>query len=424
MGPSDIAMLCVILLLILLSSYFSSAETALTTVNKMRVRMLLEEGNKKAKILDKVIDESGKMLSAILIGNNIVNISASALTTIFVQNIYGDIYVSVGTGALTLVVLIFGEIIPKRAATINAEKMALRYAKSIYIIMIVLTPVIFIVDKISFVFMKILGIKDNDNGLSFSEDELRTIMDVSQEEGLIESEELEMINNVFDFGDTCAKDIMIPKIDITMVPEDATYDEVINIIKADKYTRIPVYKEDTDHIVGILNIKEMIIRGVGRNNFDIHKMMHEPFYTIATKDLNDLLIEMRVENAGMCIVLDEYGTVDGLITLEDIIEEIVGEIRDEFDQDEENSVIKLGDNEYLVEGQMNLDDLNDQFDTSIDSENYESVGGLIIEQLDRMPEVGDVVEVENCRLEVMRMDNMRIEKVKIIITELGKEDEE
>lgn len=415
MGPSDIAMLCILLILVLLSAFFSSAETALTTVNKMKVRMLLEEGNKKAIVLDKVIEHSGKMLSAILIGNNIVNISASAIATVFVQNKFGNVYVSVGTGVLTLVILIFGEIVPKTAATINAEKIALAYAGPVYFIMALLTPVIFIVDKVSIVVMKVLGIHPDGDGRSFTEDELRTIMDVSQEEGLIESEELNMINNVFDFGDTCAKDIMIPKIDITMISIDATYDDLIKIIKADKYTRIPVYKEDTDHIVGILNIKDMIIKGVGRNNFNVEKLMHEAFYTIATKDLNDLLVEMRDENAGMCIVLDEYGTVDGLITLEDIIEEIVGEIRDEFDEDEEKAIIELGPNEYLVEGQVNLDDINDQLGTTIDSENYESIGGLIMEHLDRMPEVGDCIEVDNCKLEVMRMDNMRIDKVKLTI---------
>lgn len=421
-GPSDIAMLCVIFILILLSAFFSSAETSLVTVNKMRVRMLLDEGDKRAIILDRIISNSGKMLSAILIGNNVVNISASSIATIFVQKQFGDIYVSIGTGVLTLVVLIFGEIVPKTVATVRSEKLALIYARPIYAIMTILTPVIFMVDKFSLLFMKVFGVQPNGNEKSFTEDELRTIMDVSQEEGIIESEEFDMINNVFDFGETCAKDIMIPKIDISMISIDAKYDELINIIKADKYTRIPVYKDDTDHIVGILNIKDMIINGVGRNNFDIEKLMHEPFYTIATKDLNDLLVEMRDENAGMCIVLDEYGTVDGLITLEDIIEEIVGEIRDEFDEDEENAIIKLSENEYLVEGQVNLDDINDEFGTDIDSENYESVGGIIIEHLDRMPEAGDVVEIDNCKLEVMRMDNKRIDKVKITIKEESKEE--
>ncbi|MCR5837395.1 MAG: hemolysin family protein [Lachnospiraceae bacterium] len=423
MGPSDIAMLCILFVLILLSAFFSSAETALTSVNKMSIRMMLNEGVKRAKMLQKVRDDSGKMLSAILIGNNIVNISASSLMTVFVQRMWGNAAVSVGTGVLTLIVLVFGEIIPKTAATLYAEKIALVYATPIYILMVVLTPIIFIVDKISFVFMRLFGIKKNSDGELITEKEIRAIMGVSQEEGLIEEEELDMINNVFDFGETCAKDIMIPKIDIAMISIDATYDELMHIVKNDKYTRIPVYKDDTDNIVGIINIKDMIIHGVGRNNFEAEKLMYEPFYTIATKDLNDLLVEMRDENHGMCIVLDEYGAVDGLITLEDIIEEIVGEIRDEFDEDEEKAIIKLNDNEYLIEGQLNLVDFNDQFETDIDSDNYESVGGLILEQLDRVPEIGDSVVVDNCKLEVMRMDNMRIDKVKVTLEAPSAEEE-
>jgi len=405
----------------MLSAFFSSAETSLMTVNRMRIRMLLDEGNKTAKILDKVISQSGKMLSAILVGNNIVNISASSLATVMVQDWLGKAYISVGTGVLTLVVLMFGEIVPKTIATAKSVKLALFYARPIYCIMIVLTPVIFLADKFSYVCMRLVGIDPKKAEKSITEDELRTIMDVSQEEGILEEEELDMINNVFELADRCAKDIMTPKVDICMVSIDATYDELISLVKEDKYTRIPVYKDDTDNIVGILNIKDMIIQGVGRNNFDIEKLMHEPLYTIATKDLSDLMVEMRDEQLGMCIVIDEYGSLDGLVTLEDIIEEIIGEIRDEYDQDEENAIMTLNDNEYLVEGQVNLDDLNDEIGTELDSEHYESVGGIIIENLDRMPEAGDIVEIDNVVLEVMRMDNMRIDKVKVTIKTIEEE---
>ncbi|MBR3644857.1 MAG: HlyC/CorC family transporter [Lachnospiraceae bacterium] len=414
MDPYNAIMLGIIILLVLLSSFFSSAETALTTVTRMKVRMMLDDKRKGAVILDKVKNQSGKMLSTILIGNNIVNIAASSLTTVFAQRMYGNSAISIATGILTFVVLMFGEIVPKTAASIHADAFALVYAVPIYALMTILTPIIFIIDKLTFVLLKIFRIS-TDGHKSITEDELRTIIDVSQEEGIIESGEVNMINNLFDFGDTCAKDIMIPKVDIAMISVDATYDELIEIVKTDKYTRIPVYRDDTDNIVGIINIKDMLIKGVTRNTFNAEELMYEPFYTIATKDLNDLLVEMRDDNTSLCIVVDEYGNLDGLITLEDIIEEIVGEIRDEFDEDEENDIIQLGENEYLVEGQINLDDMNDEFGTDIDSEHYESVGGIIMEQLDRLPEVGDKVTVKNVTFEVMRMDNMRIEKVKITI---------
>ena len=385
MGPSDIALLCVLLILLMLSAFFSSAETSLTTINKMRLRMLVEDGSKKAIVLDKVLSNSRKMLSTVLIGNNIVNIAASSIATIFTQRIFSDWFISVGVGVLTLLIIIFGEIIPKTVANMHAESMALAYAKPIHILMILLTPIIFILNLFSTFILKIFRVKVNLNSKSITEDELRTIMDVSQEEGIIESEELDIINNVFDFGTTCAKDIMIPKVDITMVPIDITYDELLNIVKEDKFTRMPVYKENTDNVVGIINIKDLIINKIDADNFDIKELMRDPHFTYAPKELNDLLIEMRGNDAGMCIVLDEYGQAEGLITLEDIIEEIIGEIRDEFDEAEEHVVRKIRDNQYIVEGSINLDDFNEQLETDIDSENYESLGGLIIEHLERLP---------------------------------------
>ena len=224
-----------------------------------------------------------------------------------------------------------------------------------------------------------------------------------------------MITNVFDFGDACAKDIMIPKVDITMVPIDTTFEQLLDVIKTDKYTRIPVYKEDTDNIVGIINLKDMIINQVDASNFDINKLMREPYYTHEKEELNDLLIEMRNNEPGMCIVLDEYGQAEGLITLEDIVEEIIGDIHDEFDQAEELAVRKIGDNEYIVEGSINLDDFNDELGTDIDSEDYESLGGLIIEHLDRLPNKGDSVKISNCKLTVIKMDEKRIDLVKVQI---------
>ena len=240
-------------------------------------------------------------------------------------------------------------------------------------------------------------------------------MGVSQEEGIIEDDEHDMINNVFDFGDTCAKDIMIPKVDITMVPIDVSYDELLSVIKSDKFTRIPVYKDDTDNIVGIINIKDMLINEVNRVNFDVNKLMREPYYTHEKEELNDLLIEMRNNEPGMCIVLDEYGQAEGLITLEDIVEEIIGDIHDEFDQAEELAVRQIGEHEYIVEGSINLDDFNDELGTNIDSEDYESLGGLIIEHLDRLPNKGDSVKIDNCKLTVIKMDDKRIDLVKVKI---------
>lgn len=415
MGPSDIALLCVLVFLLLCSAFFSSAETALTTVNKMRLRSLMEDGNRKAVVLDKILGNTQKMLSTVLIGNNIVNIVASSIATIFTQNVFHSWAVSIGVGIFTLIVIIFGEIIPKTIASMHSQSIALAYARPIHLLMILLTPLIFILNVFSTIFLKIFRVKVNLNSASITEDELRTIMDVSQEEGLIESEELDMINNVFDFGETCAKDIMVPKVDMTMVPIDVTYDELLNIVKEDKFTRMPVYRESTDNVVGVINIKDLLINKVDASNFNINELMREPYFTYAPKELNDLLIEMRGNDTGICIVLDEYGLAEGLITLEDIIEEIIGEIRDEFDEAEKQVVRAISDNQYIVEGSINLDDFNEQLDTDIDSENYESLGGLIIEHLERLPKKGDSVKIDNCTLTVIKMDDKRIDSVKVKI---------
>ena len=242
-----------------------------------------------------------------------------------------------------------------------------------------------------------------------------------QEEGIIEEDEMDMINNVFDFGDACAKDIMVPKVDITMVPVDISYTELLEVIREDKFTRMPVYKENTDNVVGILNIKDMLLNGVNRSNFNMSELMREPYFTHEKEELGDLLMEMRNKEPGMCIVLDEYGQTEGLITLEDIVEEIIGDIHDEFDEAEDKVIRQVGENEYIVEGSINLDDFNDQLDTDIDSEDYESLGGLIIEHLDRLPNKGDSVEIDNCKLTVIKMDDKRIDLVKVIVTPKEKE---
>lgn len=431
MGPSNIAMLCVLIILLILSAFFSSAETALTTVNRVRIRMLLEEGNKSAKVLTEVLEKMPKMLSTVLIGNNIVNLSASAVATLFTQKILeqngvkGNIGAlsSIGVGILTFVLIIFGEIVPKTIATVRNEQISLKYARIIKFLMIIFTPIIFVVNLFSSLVLKIFRIDVNLNSKKLTTGELRTIMDVSQEEGILESEEIDMINNVFDFGDTSAKDIMVPKVDITMVSIDTTYKELLNIVKDVKFTRMPVYKDSSDNIVGIINIKDMIINEVTQSDFDITSLMRDPIFTIATKELNDLLIEMKENDAGMCIVLDEYGAVDGMITLEDILEEIVGELRDEFDEAEEEVIKQLSDDRYLVEGSVNLDDFNDVAGTNIDSENYESIGGLIIEKLERVPKNGDIVIIDNCKLTVVKMDKNRIESVMVDIITHAEKDE-
>jgi len=407
-------------ILVCLSAFFSSAETSLSTANRVRLKNLADEGNKRAQTALDVLDKYGKMLSAILIGNNIVNLTASSLMTTFALKIH--LSVGIATGILTVVILIFGEILPKNTAMVYSEKMALFYASIIAGLMKIMTPAIFLVDKISGVLMSLLHI-DTSKRTAMTETELRTYVEVSHEDGVIESEEREMIYNVFDFSDAVAKDVMIPRIDMATVSREAGYDEVLELFRECMYTRIPVYHEDKDNIIGIINIKDFILVD-DREQFKISDIMREAYYTYEYKKTADLLIEMREKRINVSFVLNEYGAAVGMITLEDLLEEIVGEIRDEYDEDEEELIQQVGDRAYLVEGSMKLSDINDELGTMFSSEDYDSIGGLIIENLDRLPKDGETIETEQgVMLTVQGVNQNRIAKVLMALPEKKAEEE-
>ena len=406
--------------LVLLSAFFSSAETAFSTVNRVRLRTLAEEDHKGAIRVLAILDQYGKMLSAILIGNNIVNLSASSVATTFAISLWGNKAVGIATGVLTFVVLMFGEIIPKTWAMQRAERITLLFGAVIRLLMFVLTPVIFLVDKLSNWILRLLHISSEGNNFSITEKELKTYVDVSHEGGVIESEERALIYNVFDFGDTVAKDIMIPRIQMTTVPLSASYQELLSTFQSCMFTRLPVYDEDPDHIIGIVNIKDFILVK-DKEKFSLKKILREAYYTYEYKNVSDLLMEIREKSSSIAFVLSEYGATVGMITMEDIIEELVGEIRDEYDADEEELIQETEEGQYLVEGGMKLDDINDALDISLDSEDYDSVGGLMIEQLDRLPQDQETITLENgITLRACGVQDNHI--VKVLIT-LPPEDE-
>ena len=414
MDSSDVIQLLVLVVLLALSAFFSSSETALTTVNKIRIRTLAEAGDSRAIILLKVIEEQGKMLSAILIGNNIVNLSASSLLTTLTIKLFGNTAVGLATGVLTLLILVFGEITPKTLATISAESIALRSAGIIYALMCVLTPVIVVVNKLSMGVLLLMKVDPNKKQEMITEDELRTIVEVSHEEGVIETKEKKMINNVFDFGDSVAKDVMVPRIDMVFVDVHATYDELLEIFRKEKYTRIPVYEETTDNVIGIINVKDLLLIE-NHKEFSIRDYLRQPLYTYEYKKTSELMVEMQKTFNNLVIVLDEYGATAGLVTLEDMLEEIVGEIRDEYDQDEEESIKMKGPGEFSVAAAMKLDDVNDRLGLELESEDYDSVGGLVIGLLDHLPDEGEEVSDGEIRLIVESVDKNRIDRVRIIL---------
>lgn len=413
-GDTVVIRVVLVVVCLVLSAFFSSSETALTTVNLIRIRNLADNGDKAAAWVLKARRDQSKMLGAILIGNNVVNLSASSMLTVLVTDVFGSQAVGAATGVLTLLVLLFGEITPKTIATLEAEKNALRFARVICLLMTILTPVIFVVNLLSGGVLRLLGVDPNKPTDSITEDELRTIVEVGHEKGVIESEEKEMINNVFDLGDSVARDIMVPRIDMSFVDVEASYEELMEIFRRDHYTRLPVYEDNTDNIIGIINMKDLILLE-DRAAFSVRDYLRQPLFTFESKKLSELMIEMRKTSNNIVIVLDEYGATAGLITLEDILEEIVGDIRDEFDADEEDELKEISKGEYLADGSMNLDDINDRLGLELVSEDFDSLGGFMIDRLEHLPAEGEEVDTEEVRLVVEKVNKNRIDKVHIYV---------
>lgn len=417
MGPSETGQLIAIIILLCLSAFFSSSETALTTVNQIRMRTLADNGDKRAARVLRVTGNPGKMLSAILIGNNIVNLSASSISTSLAIHLFGNTGAGIATGILTFLILIFGEVTPKTMATIKADSMSLTVAAPIGLLMKILTPVIFIINKLSLGLMFLLHVNIKDAQKKMTEEELRTIVDVSQENGVIEHEERDMIHNLFDFGDAEAKEIMVPRIDMTFVQADATYQEVLDIFRQDMFTRLPVYEDSTDNVIGIINMKDFLLQN-DTPEFSVRNLLREPYFTYEHKNTADLFLEMRKSSISLAIVLDEYGVTAGLITLEDLLEEIVGEIRDEYDADEEDDITRISDREFYVLGSANLNDVSEALSLHFTSDDYDTIGGYCLGLLDHLPEKNEIILTDNnILLRIDRMEKNRIERIYIRLPE-------
>lgn len=392
---------------------------------------MADEKVKNARIILKLIENQTKMLSAILIGNNIVNLTASSLTTSFAIQIaqksgfseMTSIITGAATGILTVLILIFGEIVPKTLATMSAEKLALTYAKPVYAVTTVLAPVAFLMNQISKGLLIILRI-DTKKQPAITENELRTIVDVSHKEGVIESEERQMITNVVDFGDSLAKDVMVPKMDVAFANVKLSYNELVECYSVDKFTRMPVYSESRDNVVGIINLKDLFFYQGSKKDFSIADVMREPYFTYEYKKISELFFEMKKKSIPMAIVLDEYGSTAGMLTIEDLIEEIVGEIRDEYDANEEDEITKLDDENYILLGVAKLDDIDKISGIKIESEDYDSIAGHVINLLDHFPQAGESVSDQFARYTVLEAEKNHIDKVKLHLLPKPKEEEE
>lgn len=414
MDPDLSAQIFVLIVLLMLSAFFSSAETALVSTNKIRMRTLSDEGNARAKLVLKILDNQAKMLSAILIGNNLVNTAAASIATTIAYS-FGGAAVGVATFIITLLILIFGEITPKTMATEKSEKIALAYAPIISFLMKLLTPVIVFINAFSYVILRLFGAKSDSNRQTLTESELRTIVDVSHEEGVIEKDEKEMINKVFDLGDTKAKDVMVPRVHVVMAKRDSTYQDLIELFRQEQFTRIPIYDGSVDNIVGLVNMKDLLLYQ-DLNDFHIDKILRKPYFTYENKPVSDLLFEMKYSTFNLAIVMDEYGEMVGIITVEDIVEEIVGDVHDEYDAQEEEKIKQISDYIYEVKGYISLHDLNSTLHLDLNSENFDSIGGLVIDRLGRLPKLNDSITLDNgIKIEVTALEKNRIEEVHLTL---------
>ncbi len=412
-----IAQLIILVILLILSGFFSSAETALTTVNKLKLRTLSEEGKKRAAKVLAVTENSGKLLSTILIGNNIVNISASALATTLCTEVFGSKFIGVSTGILTILILIFGEITPKTLATKYSIQLSMIFVYPIWILMIILTPAIWLLNIITGIIFKIFHVDTSDKSNTMTESELRTIFDVSHEDGILETSEKFMISNVVDFGDALSKDIMVPRADVVFADINSTYEELVSKFSEETYSRIPIYEESKDNVVGLLYIKDLFFykEKHGAQNFDVRHVLRKPLFVYEYQKTSQIFADMKTSSVTMAVVLDEYGVTSGIITMEDLIEEIVGEIRDEYDTDEADYIKVISENVYDIDASIKLNDLNDALDIKLASEDYDSLAGFVIQLLDKLPDEGDAAKYENLDFKVTRVNRNRVERITLSI---------
>lgn len=413
MAPNYIWQLLSLVILIALSCFFSMSETALMSVSKIRLKHMVEEQVQGAELVEILTEDPNRLLATLLIGNNIVNIAASAIATVIATDIFGSRGVGIATGVITILVLIFGEITPKTIAKQKSETVALKVARPIHFIVVAFKPLVYIFTAVSSFFIRTLGGDPSEIKSFITQEELKTMVGVSQEEGVLENGEKEMIFNVFDFAELQVKDIMVQRVDIVSIDQDAGYDDVMEVIKNEQFSRIPVYSQTIDNIVGILNIKDLATIENLREGFNVSNYIREPFYIFEFKRIKELFNEMKKTRNHIAIVLDEYGGTVGLVTIEDLVEEIVGDIEDEYD--EENHVKVIKDNEYIVDGSLRLHDVSDLIGIDIDSEEFDSVGGLMIGDLGRMPEEQEEVMVNNIKFIAEEIEKNRIKKVRMII---------
>lgn len=407
---SDTIQLIILIMLLAGSSFFSASETALMAINKIKVRNMIEDKVAGAKLVDKLISNPSKLLGAILVGNNLVNIGASSLATSLAIRHFGEGGVGIATAIMTILVLIFGEITPKSLAASNSDKISLKVASPLNIITKIFSPITNVLMLITNFIIKILGGDPDQDKPFITEEELRTMVQVSHEEGVIKVQERKIIDNVFEFRESQVKDVMTTRTDVVAVDVDTSLEELLEYFRSEQYSRLPVYEGTIDNIVGVIYVKDLVFTENIKENFDLRELMREPFYTYEFQRISKLFEQLRQQRLGLAIVLDEYGGTAGVTTLEDLVEEIVGDIEDEYDSSIKD-IVKLSDNEFLLGGHTEIEDLNERYGLEIDTEDFDTIGGFVFGEIGFLPEIGQSVSYKNLTFTVKSLDKNRIDKI-------------
>lgn len=403
----------ILILLIFGSAFFSASETALNSLNRMRLRNMVEEKVKNADKITALLEDPNRLLSSILIGNNLVNNGAAALTTTIAISMFAGSASSgagIATAVITIIILIFGEITPKTIASQKAEKVALFVVNVLVVVVFLVRPIVWILNIVTGGLIRALGGSTDGKTPVITEAELKTIVTVSHEEGVLENEERIMIDNIFSFGESRAKDVMTPRTDMISIPYDAPYDEFVSLMKEHGFSRLPVYEGDVDNIVGILYVKDVAF--ISKEEFSMKKYIRDVYFTYESKPVDELLAHLRANYLALAIVLDEYGGTAGLVTTEDIIEEVMGEIEDEYDTREKDINI-IRENEFLVDGSLRLEDLSKLVDKQIVSDEVDTIAGYILMILGNFPVGGEEILVDGMKIIVEQMEKNRIAKLRI-----------
>ncbi len=410
METSSIIQIVLMFVCIAFSAYFSATETAFTSLNRVAIKTLANDGNKRAERVLALVEKYDSLLSTILVGNNIVNIALSSIATVFfIENISKNLGATLATIVVTVVVLIFGEITPKNIAKENAESFALSVSGSISFFMIIFTPLNCFFSLFKTVAIKLFKSKGVN---SATENEILTLVDEAEEQGEFDSEESELIRSAIEFNDVEAVDIFTPRVDVVAVEYGASNSEIAKIFAKSGFTRLPIYKDSIDNVIGTINQKEFYNKVYNRST-PVDEIISEPFFITPSMKISDLLKELQSRKRHIAIITDEYGGTKGIVTMEDILEELVGEIWDEHDEvlDE---ITKLNDDFYCVACSMDFEEFCERFEIAIETE-MNSVGGFVMEQLSKVPEVGDKFSFENLDFEVIETDERRAVKVNVLV---------